>query len=158
MNYVRIRTAILLTGLGLMATTPVMAGIYSDDMSKCLVKSSSIQDQLTLVQWIYGAMSLHPAVLPMSAIKPEQRDVMDQKTAELMQRLLLVDCKKETMDAVKYEGPGAMQAAFSVLGSVAMRGLMAEPEVAKGLQGLERYMDKSKLEELGKELGAPPKK
>ena len=36
------------------------AGVFADELSKCLVKSSSTDDRVLLVQWMFGALSLHP--------------------------------------------------------------------------------------------------
>ena len=37
----------------LVATSPARAGVYADDLSKCLVKSTSAGDQKALVFWIF---------------------------------------------------------------------------------------------------------
>ena len=131
------------------------AGPYTDDLSKCLVRSSTAGDQVSLVQWMFSAFALHPAVQPFASISQEQRSAMDHKMADLTQRLLLEDCRKETIDALKYEGGGAMEAAFQVLGQAAARGLMGDPHVAQGLQGLSMYFDKDRMAQLSKDAGLP---
>ncbi len=68
----------------------------------------------------------------------------------MIERLLTVTCRKQTREALKYEGPAAMQASFQVLGQVAMRSLMENPEVAQGFQGMGRYIDENKIRELAK--------
>ena len=68
-----------------------------------------------------------------------------------MTTLLAERCKEQTKKAVKYEGPAAIQLGFQVLGQVAGSDLFSSPEVAKGMAGLEKYIDKQKLEMLGKE-------
>jgi len=60
--------------------------------------------------------------------------------------LLTVSCKEQSQKAVKYEGRMAIQAAFQVLGQVAAGELMANPEVAAGLAGLNKYFDEEKLD------------
>ena len=132
------------------------AGVYADDFGKCLVRSASEGDQIVLVKWIFSALALHPAVQPMASIDAEQRVNLDQQAAALYQRLIIVDCHKEVVDAVKYEGPSTLEAAFGLLGQVATRGLMTSPEVLRGLQGLDKYIDKSKFEALGREAGISP--
>jgi hypothetical protein len=129
------------------------AGIYTDDLSKCLVKSANPDDQILLVQWMFSAFSLHPAVEPLVTLSPQQRDLLNRKSAELLQRLLLEDCRNETVAALKYEGPGAMEAGFKTLGEVAGRGLMTDPRVAQALQGLASYLDRDKLNELARAAG-----
>ena len=57
---------------GAFAATPSMAGIYADDVTRCVVKATSDQDRLDLVRWIYAAMSLHPDLKTMANVTAEQ--------------------------------------------------------------------------------------
>ncbi len=41
---------------------PALAGLYTDDLSRCLVENTSPADKITLVQWIGVAISQHPAI------------------------------------------------------------------------------------------------
>ncbi len=138
-----------------LTTTCASAGIYSDEMAKCLVKSSTADDQTLLVQWIFSAMAAHPAVKPMTNVTAEQQTDFNRKVADLAQRLTIVDCHKETVDALKYEGPASFEQSFSILGQVAMRGMMSNPLVATDLGALSGFMDRTKIEALAKEAGLP---
>lgn len=139
-------------GLALAAAlaSPAHAGIYSDDLAKCLVASTSDADRSLLVRWIFSTSALHPDVASISAVTPAQREGTNKATGQLIERLLTVTCRKQTREALKYEGPAAMQASFQVLGQVAMRSLMENPEVAQGFQGMGRYIDENKIRELAK--------
>src|SRR5262249_28277691 len=44
------------------------AGPYADDMAKCFVAATTSQDKTTLVQWMFAASSLHPAVKAMTTV------------------------------------------------------------------------------------------
>jgi len=129
------------------------AGVYTDDLSKCLVKFSSVADQSVLVQWMFVTLSLNPAVTPLSSITPKQRDMLNQQAAALYQRLSFNDCRNETIDALKYEGIGVMEASFSVLGQVAARGLMSDPKVTSGMQDFEAFFEKDKWIQLFRAAG-----
>lgn len=129
------------------------AGVYSDDLAKCLVKSSSPADQATLVVWVFAAVSAHPAVQPYAKVTDAQRDDVNKQGAKLFERLLTVDCRAETVAALKYEGPSSMESSFRVLGEVAMRSLMSEPKVQASISGLGRDVDQSKIDALAKEAG-----
>jgi hypothetical protein len=129
------------------------AGIYTDDLSKCLVSSASQADKDVLIEWVFAAMSTNPVVKSMSSVTPEQRTVLTRSAAELMQRLLVSDCRKETVAALKYEGDSAFETSFGVLGQVAMRGLMSDPVTDAELQKLAGDVDKDKLADLWKEAG-----
>ncbi len=132
---------------------PAVAGVYTDDLSKCLVKASGSEGQATLVQWIFSSLALNPVVKPLSAVTDAQRDALNRKTADLYQRLLFADCRTETVAALKYEGAHALEAGFEVLGQVATRGLMTDPSTASGLAAYSTYLDKAKMVELFKEAG-----
>jgi hypothetical protein len=97
------------------------------------------------MMWMFAAIASHPEVKSMASISETQREELNEKTANLMMRLLTESCKFETEEALKYEGQGTLQASFQVLGSVAARGLMSHPDVANYMAGLEKYIDAQKL-------------
>jgi hypothetical protein len=132
------------------------AGIYTDDLSKCLVKSATPADQSALVLWVYSAMSLHPDIKAYSNMTDDQHEAALKHATEVAERLLTVDCKTETVAALKYEGGSAFEASFTVLGQVAMRNLMTDSNVSKALD-VTKYMDKSKFENLEKAAGGSGK-
>ncbi len=125
----------------LMTSVSVNAGVYTDDLSRCLVESSTSDDKIALVKWMYTSMSLHPAVADISAVKEKHRDTANKDMAELMVDLISVRCLDQSKKAIKYEGEVALQASFSVLGQVAGQELFADPNVAEGLNGLEKHID-----------------
>jgi hypothetical protein len=45
-----------LMALALLSTTPALAGIYTDDLSRCLVEKTTTEDKTTLVQWMLKIM------------------------------------------------------------------------------------------------------
>ena len=67
------RTSRALLGAAVMAIgltgQNASAGVFADELSRCLVKSSSTDDRVLLVQWMFAALSLHPAVQPMISVK-----------------------------------------------------------------------------------------
>jgi len=132
------------------------AGVYTDDLSKCIVKSASTSDQELLVQWMFSMLSLNPAVTPLSTVTSAQRDDYNKKMADLTVRLVAVSCAKEATDAIKYEGGLALQQSFQVLGQVAARSLMSGPGVATGMQSLGKYFAADdRLKVLMKNAGLP---
>jgi hypothetical protein len=138
------------------------AGPYTDDLSKCLVKSTSPDDQVVFMQWMFSAMALHPAVSSLASISAEQHVTFDKKAASLFVRLMSADCRQQTIDAVKFEGATAVQTSFQLFGQVAMRGLMSNAQVADGLKTLGTYFQHdenwiSVLREAGN-LSAPTSK
>lgn len=137
--------------------TGARAGLYGDELTKCLVRSAKSNDQILLVQWMFSSMSLHPAVRPLVSITPAQRDSFTRRTGDLFVRLMTADCRSEAIDALKYEGNGALAPSFMVLGQIAARGLMTEAHVAEGMKAMGVYFSHSaKLTEVLKAAGVAP--
>lgn len=132
----------------LQASLPAMAGSYSDEMSKCLVRSTSPADRNGLVKWLFASAVLHPEIKTIANVSKEQRDTLNRSTARLLERLLTESCRTETQNAFRFEGPSTFEASFNVLGQVAGRELFTDPNVAQSMSGLLNYVDKSKLEGL----------
>lgn len=121
------------------------AGVYTDDLSKCLVSKTTSEQKATLVNWMFAAMSLNPSVANYVSIPEAKRKEFNVNMAKLFESLITVTCKPEMQLAVKYEGDGALAASFNVLGQVAGRELFSNPEVAKGMSELDKYIDKDKI-------------
>lgn len=141
---------------GIFVAAPASAGIYADDVTRCVIKATSDDDRLALVRWVYASMSLHPELKAMSDIAPGQRTQINQTMSTLVVRLLTRDCRKETVEAIKYEGGGFLEGTFRSLGEIAMGGLMSNPEVGKGFQEWSDTMDPKVIEDLAAEAGRPP--
>jgi hypothetical protein len=137
----------VIAGVIFLFSSSVNAGVYSDDLSRCLVESSTSSDKLSLVKWMFTAMSLHPAVKSMASVSAKQLDNSNKEAADLFVKLLTVTCKDPAIKAIKYEGEVAIQSSFSVFGRVAAKELFSNPDVAAGMAGLEKYMDAEKIKE-----------
>jgi hypothetical protein len=125
---------------------PAIAGPFTDELSKCLVSKTTAEDKTTLMTWVFAAIALNPNVSQFAAISPQQRDQIDANMARMFENLMTQTCKTEAQAAVQYEGNSAIEAGFNVLGQVAGRELFANPEVAKGMAGLQSHIDSKKLE------------
>ncbi|GGA10795.1 hypothetical protein [Dyella caseinilytica] len=133
---------------GLLVSSAVQAGPYSDELSKCMVGKSTMDDHMVLVQWMFAAMSRHPAIAPMAKISDADLDRINEQAASLFMRMLTVTCRDEAKLALKNEGDMALQHGFNQLGELAGRELFINPDVMKGMSGLSKYIDRSKIDEL----------
>jgi len=124
------------------------AGLYTDDMSRCLVEATSKEDKATLVRWIFVALSQNPSISSLSTATAADIDKYNAAVGALFMRLLTDACVDKTKKAIKYEGPAAIQASFEVLGRVASSELFSDPKVSAVMAGLEKYVDTKKLETL----------
>ena len=128
-----------------MSGSAALAGPYADDLSKCLVSSTTSKDKTDLVRWLFATAALHPDVASIASVSANQRTEMTRTVGATFERLLTVACRTPYRDAVKYEGDQALVTGFQVLGGVAMRELMGHSAVAKGMSELDTYVDKDKL-------------
>lgn len=138
------------------AAPPAGAGVYSDDLAKCLVASTTTRDQTDLVRWIFATAALHPGVSSIAAVSAEQRTAMARTVAELFERLLTESCRSQFAAAMQNEGNQTIEAAFQVLGQVAMRALMADPAVGKGFDEIDIFLHKEKIEAAAKPATPAP--
>lgn len=147
MKFTKIYSAGLLLA-ALASSANVHAGPYSDDLAKCLVRSTTGDDKRNLVQWIFSIASVHPALTSLMSITDDRRTTLNKDVARLFEALLTERCSNETRDAMKYEGPETLKSSFGLLGQVAMRELFADPGVAKELGRFTEYIDTKKFEAL----------
>lgn len=138
------------------AVPPAEAGIYADDLAKCLVASTTTRDQTDLVRWIFATAALHPGVSSIAAVTSAQRTEMARTVAELFERLLTESCRSPFAAAMQNEGNQTIEAAFQVLGQVAMRALMADPAVGKGFDEIDSFLHKEKIEGAAKATASSP--
>jgi hypothetical protein len=143
----------LLSAVALAAASNVSAGVYTDDLAKCMVSKSTDADKINLVRWIFASLAANPNVTDLSAATPSVRDELHRKTGQLYGRLVLEECRTEAIAAVRYEGVGALEGSSQVLGEVAARNLMGEPTTAAELQNLGKHLDLEKWEAFGREVG-----
>ncbi len=132
---------------GVLGSVSASAGPYSDDLSRCLVRSTGDEEKRTLVKWIFAAVALHPEVADISSVTPAQRTEMTRNTAKIFEKLLADSCRTEVQQAVQYEGPQTIGSSFQVLGQVAARELFSNPNVAANMADLGKYIDQKRIAE-----------
>jgi hypothetical protein len=148
-----------LSGIAAMALAAILlspsarAGAFTDDLTKCIVKSTSDDDKVALMQWVFMALAAHPSMKKFTNVTPDDQTEIDKRTGALFIRLVTSDCRKEAVAALKYEGSDAFKASFSALGEIAMQGLMANPQVMQSMDQLDPYIDKDKMQALATEAG-----
>jgi hypothetical protein len=135
---------LLLCALGAGAA---QAGPYSDELGKCLIESTTVDDKNALVKWMFATAALHPAVRSIASVTEAERNQSSKNMAQLFEKLLTVSCRAQTRQAFKYEGALALQTGFQLLGQVAGRELFSDPAVSAGLSDLSRHFDAQKLEQ-----------
>lgn len=128
-----------------LASPPAVASVFTDDLSKCLISKTTPAQKTILVNWMFSAMSLNPNVSKFASIPAQERKRFNVEMAHLFETLLTVSCRSETQLAVHNDGNQAIATGFNLLGQVAGRELFQNPEVAKGMSDLDKYIDMGKI-------------
>lgn len=135
---------------------PASAGVYGDELARCVVSSTTSADKAALVEWMFFVIALNPDIAPLAQIPAERREASDRGTARLFERLLTDSCVAQSRDAVKYEGSTAIRDAFQLLGQVAAQEMFANPAVMAGAMKFAEYIDQDRMNKvLGTEAATP---
>lgn len=141
-------------GLAILASAaPANAGVFTDDLSRCLVNKSSDSDQQKLMQWMFAAFALNPSLSPLTKITTAQRSEFTKGAADVYTRLLVVDCRAEAVAALKNEGDSSLGPAFGVLGRTTASRIFNAPAVGAELEKLGESFDKDALKKLFADAG-----
>jgi hypothetical protein len=139
----------------LMASAPAQAGVLADDLSRCVVTKATDADNSALMAWMFSAISSDPKLQKFTTLDRSKRDAIDAEAANVFQRLLLVDCRKEAVAALKAEGYNSVVSSFGALGESASRQMFRSPEASAELEALGKHFDDEKLKALKREAGIP---
>jgi hypothetical protein len=136
--------------LASLVAVPVFASPDGDAVAKCIVDNTTGKDRKDLARWVFVAMSAHPEMQSISNIAPGAIDDVSRTAGSLFTKLLTESCPAETRAALRSDGPLAIQAAFRLLGELAMQELMTDKNVAAAMSAFDNYIDKDKLAALGR--------
>lgn len=133
--------AVVLLGVTQIAS----AGPTVDQLSDCLVKSTTATDKTAVLQWTFVALSVHPDLKTYSNVTDEQRTQLDKKLAQTLQRILVEQCSAQAKAVIQAEGLQAVGDSFQELGSITGEEILKNPEVKQQLKGVVKYIDLNKL-------------
>jgi hypothetical protein len=137
--------------------SPAEAGVFTDDLSRCMVSKATASDRDAFMAWMFSAVSAAPRLQKLTTLDRAKRDEIAATAASVFQRLLLVDCRKEAVAALKAEGRNGMIQSFGALGRAATEQMFQSPEAQVELESLGKNFDEAKLEALGAEAGLAQK-
>lgn len=142
------------------ASAPVQAAVATpvESVQTCLTDNTNGKDRKLLARWIFLAMAAHPNLKTLSAASAQEREDTSRGFAELVTRLMTVDCKGQ-MQAVIADGgndaTAGLKVAFTHLGQVAMQELMGDKDVDAATSQFAKFLDEAKLQAA---LGPKPAK
>ena len=136
----------LFIGLALMGATQMsVAGPTVDQLSDCLMKSTTATDKTAVLQWTFVALSSHPDLKAFSNVSATQKEQLDKNLAGVLQRIIVEQCSAQTKAVIQAEGIQAVGNSFQELGRSSGEEILKNPEVKEQLKGVVRYIDLNKL-------------
>ena len=143
-NSSRIRLFFL--GAALLGAAQVtMAGPTVDQLSDCLMKSTTVTDKTTVLQWTFVALGNHPDLKAFSNVTASQKEALDKNLATVLQRILVEQCSAQTKAVIQAEGLQAVGDSFQALGKTTGEEILKNPEINNQLKGVLRYIDLNRL-------------
>jgi hypothetical protein len=139
-----LRAAVLTLAATALAA-PAFASPTSDALGNCLVDKSTGRDRKDLARWIFVAVSSHPDMQDLFALSPQMRETANKAAADVIMRLVTVDCVNEARASAGVDGGQTWELAFGKLGEVAMKELTTNPKVTGSFEDPVKYMDRAKL-------------
>jgi kynureninase len=140
------RLSVLL--LALLPHLAVHASPTTDALGRCLSDNTTGKDRKDLATWVFVAMSAHPEIGPIAKASAEAIDVAQRTAGTIFTRLIAEACPNEMRAVVKSDGTEGIKVSFEFLGSMAMQELMSNAQVSRAIGGFERYVDKSRVEQI----------
>ena len=122
-----------------------VAGPTVDQLSDCLMKSTTATDKTAVLQWTFVALSSHPDLKAFSNVSATQKEQLDKNLAQVLQRILVEQCSAQTKAVIQAEGLQAVGDSFQELGQITGEEILKNPEVKGQLQSVLRYVDLNKL-------------
>ena len=130
----------------LLGTTQVaIAGPTVDQLSDCLMKSTTATDKTTVLQWTFVALGNHPDLKAFSNVTATQKEALDKNLASVLQRILVEQCSAQTKAVIQADGIQAVGESFQQLGQITGEEIVKNTEVKQQLNGLLRYVDLNKM-------------
>lgn len=118
----------------------VYAGVYSNQLTKCMVKSMDKQDKMQILRYMILICSQPPEVQDMVSISEEQERKILKNTAKLYSYLAIDSCKIFAKKALKYEGEKAFQKSFSMLGKIVLQQNLNTKRGQEMIKTFQKYM------------------
>ena len=143
---VRRNLGLLISGVVLCGAAMVtQASPAQDQLSQCLLASTTAADKTTVLQWTFAALGQHPDLKAMSQVSAEQKTQLDQHLAQVLQRIVFEQCTAQAKAVIQADGVKGVSESFQALGEVTGEEILKEPEIKNQLNGVLKYMDMNKL-------------
>ena len=111
------------------ASQIALAGPTVDQLSNCLMKSTTPTDKTVVLQWTFVALGNHPDLKAFSNVTATQKEALDKNLATVLQRIVVEQCSAQTKAVIQTEGLQAVGDSFQELGSITGEEILKTPEI-----------------------------
>ena len=143
-SFTKLRTFLISATL-LSVTQVTLAGPTVNQLSDCLMKSTTATDKTTVLQWTFVALGNHPDLKALSNVTASQKEALDKNLATVLQRILVEQCSAQTKAVIQAEGLQAVGDSFQALGKTTGEEILKNPEINNQLKGVLRYIDLNRV-------------
>ena len=123
------------------------AGQYASALSQCLISNTTAADKDIMTKWVFASLSNHPSLNNMAHLSDAVRTGADQDMARLVESFMYDKCNSQLKNAVKNEGPAALEQSIRSYVEVTGREILSDPSIAGSITGVARQLDAKKLME-----------
>lgn len=139
-----LKTTLLASSL-LLTAQMALASTVQDQLSSCLVKSTTAADKTAVLQWTFAALSTHPDLKAFTQVSDVQKEQLDKNFAAVVQRILVEQCSTQAKAVIQADGIEGIGASFQELGQITGEEILKNPEIKSQLKGVLKYVDLNKL-------------
>src|SRR5690606_8864027 len=114
-SFTKLRTFLISATL-LGATQVAIAGPTVDQLSDCLMKSTTATDKTTVLQWSCLELGNNPDLKAFSNVTATQKEALDRNLPTVLQGIIVEQCYTQTKAVIQAEGLQAVGDTFKELG------------------------------------------
>jgi len=139
------KTSLLLMLFLAISVGQAQAGEYAENLSHCLKTNTTEADKIVMTKWVFSSLSNHPSLNDMATIKQSVRTGADSDMAQLVEKFMYEKCSDELKNAVKKEGPSAIQSSIRSYVEITGREILQHPSIVSSVSGLAGQLDAKKM-------------
>lgn len=136
---------IIISLMVLLFNGQVNAAEHAQALSQCLVNNTTEADKTVMTRWVYSSLSNHPSLSSMTSINDATRVGADQEMARLVEKFMYQTCSEQLKNAVKNEGPAAIERSLRSYVEVTGREILQHPSISNSVTGVAKQLDVKKL-------------
>ena len=123
----------------------VNAAEHAQALSQCLVSNTTEADKTVMTRWVFSSLSNHPSLNNMASISDAAKIGSDQDMARLVEKFMYQTCSEQLKNAVKNEGPAAIEQSIRSYVEVTGREILKHPSISGSVTGVAKQLDYKRM-------------